>query len=77
LEKIVNYIELKKKAKEFKVQLKELAKILRVSERTLQNWNKNNSVPDWVLTPIELLEQLPLEQRAGYIARKLEESEKK
>jgi hypothetical protein len=72
----MTYQQLKLSLKKLKISVTNFAILIDQNPNGLNRWNKSG-VPTFVINFLELLEQLPLEQRAGYIARKLEESEKK
>lgn len=69
----MTYVELKKIQKGMKITNIVLGKLAGFNPDYLSRL-KHREIPASIITILELLEQLPLEQRAGYIARKLEEA---
>ena len=68
----MDYIKFKLALRKIKISLRDFSTLIGVVHSTnLSKW-KSSGVPIYASNFIELLEQLSLEQRAVFIARKLE-----
>jgi len=66
----MDYIELRKTLKKYRISLKDLSKILEVSYSGIQKW-KNIGVPRYAVEYLELLGRLSAEEREKYLAEKI------
>jgi hypothetical protein len=66
----MKYSEFKLKAKKMRISLTDLSTIIGVGLTSMSNW-KQIGIPNYAISIIELLEELPSDKRDEFLERKI------
>jgi Mn-dependent DtxR family transcriptional regulator len=65
----MEYLELRKTLKKYRITLRFFSKIIGVTEQTVRQWKKIG-IPQYAVTSIELFERLTNEERENFLTEK-------